>query len=82
MGYYNKGIVGSGVNFALPYMYPDTHMISSQDPAWYHVINYSMTQIYMKSGMKKFGVDAVSNDIKQLHLRNTFEPLDPCTLRK
>ena len=60
-------------------------MRSNQGPDWYHTIYYATSQKYMKAGMKIFetrGVDAVSNDIKQLHLRNTFEPLDPCTLRK
>ena len=28
------------------------------------------------------GVDAVSNELKKLHLYNTFEPLDPHTLSK
>ena len=39
----------------------------------------------MKVGMEIFGkreLDAVSNEIKQLHLRNTFETLDPRTLSK
>ena len=39
----------------------------------------------MKTGMEIFGtrgVNAVSNDLKQLKLRNTFEPLKPRNLIK
>ena len=68
--------VGSGVNVAFPYVHPDIHMISNQGPDWDHVINYAMNQISMKSVMKIFGiigVNAVSNELNQLHLHNKFE---------
>ena len=77
--------VDSEVKFSFPCVHPDTHMRKNQGHDWGHGIHYAMTQIYMKSGMKTFvtrGVDAVSSDIKQLHLRNTFETLYPRTLSK
>ena len=78
-------IVGSGIELVLHFVNPDTHVRSNQGPDWYHTIYYATTQKYMKAGMKIFetrGVYAVSNDIKQLHLRNTFEPLYPSILIK
>ena len=67
--------VGSGVKFALSYVYPNTHMRSNLGPDWDHVIYYSITQLYMKSGIEIFvtgGVDAVSNELNKLHPCNTF----------
>ena len=81
----NVTTFSSGVNFAFPYVHPYTHMRSNQGPDWDHVIHYSMTQISMKYGMKRFGtigVNAGSNEIKHLHLRNIFKPVDPRTLSK
>ena len=60
-------------------------MGSNQGTDLYHVMHYSITQISLKSGSKLFGtrgVGAVSNEIKQLHLSNTFEPLIPCTITR
>ena len=51
----NVTTVGSGVNFALPYVQPETHMRSNHGPDWYNVIHYIMTHISMKEGMKIFG---------------------------
>ena len=76
---------GSGVNILFHYVHPDTHMRSHQGPGWYRVIHYVMAQLSMKSGVKIFGtggVNAVSNYIKQMYLLNTFEPLEPRTLKK
>ena len=60
-------------------------MRSNHGPDWYNVINYAMTQISMKSGMKIFGTRGfyvVSKQLKQIHLRNTLGTYDPYTLRK
>ena len=49
------------------------------------VIHYAMTQLSMKAIIKHWkdgGFDAVSKKLKQLKLRDTFEPLDPRTLFK
>ena len=77
--------VGSGVKFILPYLYPDNHMISNQGPDWDHAIHCAITYISIKIVMKIFGtigVNSFSNEIKHMHICNTFEPLDPITLRK
>ena len=77
--------VGSEVKFSFPYLHPDTKMRSNQGPDWDHVINYATKQLYMKATMKIFGargVNVVSNELKQLNLQNTFEPLYLHTLRK
>ena len=74
-----------GVKIAPPCVHPYTHMISNQGTDFDHVMHYATTQISMKSVMEIFGtrgVNSVSKGIKQLHLRNTFEPLYPHTLRK
>ena len=60
-------------------------MILNQGPDWGHVIYYSMTQMSMKSGVEIFvtrGVNAVSIELKQLHLSFKIESLDPHTLSK
>jgi hypothetical protein len=39
-----------------------------------------MLQLSMKAGLKQFGKhgeDAVSKELNQLHLRDTFQPIDP-----
>ena len=67
--------VGSVGKFIFHYVHLYNHMRSNQRSIWYHMIQYAMTQIYMKSGIKIFGtrlVDAVSHELKQLHLHNTF----------
>ena len=71
--------VGSVVKLAPPYVHPDTQMRSNQGMDWDHVIQYYMNQISMKSGMEIFGtrgVDTVSNELKNLHLLKSFEPLE------
>ena len=77
--------VGNGVNFVLPFVHPDIQMGSNQWPDWYRVIYYATTYFSMKSDMNFFltrRADSVSNELKQLHLRKTIEPIDPFTLRK
>jgi hypothetical protein len=39
-----------------------------------------MSQLSMKAGLKKFGKqgeEAATKELSQLHLRDTFEPIDP-----
>ena len=48
-------------------------------------MHYVMTQMSMKAGMKHFGErgeKGVSSELKQLHLRETFDPVDPKSLTK
>ena len=81
----NITTVGSIVKFSFPSVHTDNHMRSNQGPDWYHVMHYTMKHLYMKLGIKRFGtrgVDSVSKELKQMHLCNTFKPLDPHTLSK
>ena len=60
-------------------------MRSNQGPDWEPVTNFSMTELSMKSGMKIFRTrlfDSVSSCLRELHLRNTSEPLYPHNLIK
>ena len=78
-------MVVSGVNFAFPYVHPDNHIRSNQCPYRDHEIHYATTHIYTEVGMKRcrtISVYEVSNKLKQLHFRNTFEPIYPLTLSK
>jgi len=46
---------------------------------------YCMTHLSMNAGLKRWktkGESAVSDKLKQLHFRDTFEPLDPKTLSR
>ena len=54
-------------------------------PSWDHVVHYAMTQLFMKARLKIWGTkgsQAVSNELSQLHLRDTFRPINPRSLSK
>ena len=64
-------------------IHPDTHMSLNEGPSWDHVVHYTMTQLSMKSGLKRWGTkvkQAVTNELLQLPMRDTFRPIDPKTL--
>ena len=64
---------------------PNTHMQLSLGPSWDHVVHYAMTQLSMKAGLKRWrtkGSQAVSNELSQLHLQDTFRPINPKSLSK
>ena len=47
-------------------IYPDTHMSLNEGSAWDHVVHYSMTQLSIKSGLKRRGTKgkkSVTNNI-------------------
>jgi hypothetical protein len=49
-------------------------------PDWDTLTCKCMLQLSMKAGLKQFGKhgeDGVSKELNQLHLRDTFEPIDP-----
>ena len=57
----------------------------SQGIDYDHVIFYDMTQLYIKSGMRRWGkpaTEAVSTELEQLHYRDTFEPVNHRSLSK
>ena len=54
-------------------------------PSWDHVVHYAMTQLSMKAGLKRWGKQgsqSVSNELSQLHLRDTFRPINNKSLSK
>ena len=66
-------------------IHPDTHMRLNEGPAWDHVVHYTMTQLLMKAGLNRWGTkgkQAVTNELSQLHMGDTFQPIDPKTLSK
>ena len=66
-------------------IHPDSHMSLNQGQAWDHVVHYKMTQLSMKAGLKVWatkGKQAVTNELLQLHMRDTFQPINPKTLSK
>ena len=66
-------------------IHPDTHTKLNLGPSWDHVVHYAMTQLSTKTGLKIWGTkgsQAVSNELSQLHLRNTFRPINPKSLSK
>ena len=66
-------------------IYPDTHMQLNLGPSWDHVVHYAMTQLSMKAGLKRWGTQgsqAVSNELSQLHLQDTFRTINPKSLSK
>ena len=63
----------------------DTHMKLNLGPSWDHVVHYAMTQLSRKAGLKIWvtkGYQAVSNELSQIHLRDTFRPINPRSLSK
>ena len=60
-------------------------MLLNLGPSWDHIVHYEMTQLSMKAGLKRWGTkvsQAVSNELSQLHLRDTFRPINPKSLSK
>ena len=56
-------------------IHPDTHMRLNEGQALNHVVHYTMNQISMKVGLKRWvtkGKQAVTNELLQLHMRDTF----------
>jgi hypothetical protein len=57
--------------------------IQDIEPDWDIVTFKCMTRLFMKAGLKRFGKqgeDAVSKELNQRHLRDTFEPVDSTEL--
>ena len=49
------------------------------------VVRQVFTQLSMKKGLaewKEHGEDAITKELKQLHMQNTFEPVHPSSLTK
>ena len=66
-------------------IHPDTHMSLNKGQAWDHVVQYTMTQLSMKAGIKRWGnkgKQEVSKELLQLHMRDTFRPINSKTLLK
>ena len=66
-------------------IHPDTHMSLNEGQAWDHVVQYTTTQLSMKAGLKRWGTkdkQAVTNELSQLHMRDTFRPINPKNLSK
>ena len=59
------------------------HPEENEDQNFILVAHYVMTQYSMKAGLKHFkerGEEAASAELKQLHWRDTFEPINPSDL--
>ena len=66
-------------------IHPDTHMSLNEGQSWDHVVHYTMTQLSMKAGLKRWGnkgKQELSKEISQLHMRDTFRPFNSKTLLK
>ena len=66
-------------------IHPYTHMSLNEGPAWDHMVHYTMTQLSIKAGLKRWvtkGKQAVANKLSQLYMRDTFQPINPKTLLK
>ena len=72
-------------NFTITTINPDTHMFLNYGVDWEQVLLCSMTQLSMKAGMRQLydkGQNDVSKELSQLHMRDTFEPINPKRLNK
>jgi hypothetical protein len=63
-----------------PVMHPDAHMavLQLEGPTEPEVVHAIMIQLSLKVALKHWGdkaKDAACSEMKQLHMRNTFEPL-------
>ena len=70
-------------NFTFATIHPDTHMLLNYGADWDQVIHCGMTKLSMKAGMRQWGNKGhndVSKELSQLHMRDTFEPINPKTL--
>ena len=66
-------------------IHSDTHMSLNEVQAWDHVVHYTMTQLSIKAGLKRWGnkgKQAVSKELSQLHMRDTPPPINSKTLSK
>ena len=66
-------------------IHSDTHMSLNEGQAWDHVVHYTITQLLMTAGLKSWetkGKQAVTIELSQLHMRDTFRPINPNTLSK
>ena len=66
-------------------IHPYTHMSLNEGQAWDHVVHYTMTELSMKARLKRWGnrgKQAVSKELSQLHMRDTFRPINSKTLSK
>ena len=60
-------------------------MSLNEGQAWDHVVHYTMTQISMKAGLKRWGnkgKQAISKELLQFHMQDTFRPINSKTLSK
>ena len=58
-------------------------MSLNEGQAWDHVVHYTMTQLSMETGLKIWVnkvKQAVSKELLQLHMRDTFRPINSKTL--
>jgi hypothetical protein len=82
---YTPSMVGTRYSYAVMQLEngvlnPDAHMFVQEDfyQAEPDVVAAIMTQLSLKSGLKKWGDrarDAIEAEMKQLHFRNTFKPM-------
>ena len=52
-------------------IHPDTHMSLNEGQTWDHVVHYTMAQLSIKAGIKRWvtkGKQAVTNELLQLHM--------------
>ena len=57
----------------------------NEGQAWDHVVHYTMTQLSMKAGLKRWGnkgKQAVSKELSQLHMQDAFRTTNSKTLSK
>ena len=60
-------------------------MSLNEGQEWDHVVHYTMTQLSVKACLKIWGTkgkQAVTKELSQLHMRDTFQPINPKTLSK
>ena len=60
-------------------------MSLNEGQSWDHVVHYKMTQLSMKAGQKRWenkGKQAISKELLQLHMQDTFRPINSKNLSK
>ena len=83
--YYSTAATILNPNLTFATIHPDTHMFLNYGADWYQVLHCSMTELSMKAGMRRWGdkgQNSVSKELSQLHMRDTFDPINPKTLNK
>ena len=66
-------------------IHPDTHMSLNVGQAWDHVVHYTMAHLSMKAGLKRWGNKGKQEffkELSQLHMRDTFRPINSKTFLK